>query len=93
MTGWQPNCHCNCRYDDLRNYENERSTWLATLRERIEAPWQAWEQQQMAEAAAAEAAAAAGEGQPSAFVGAAAYQALSSEQMKEELQKRWDAAV
>lgn len=27
------------------------------------------------------------EGQPSAFVGAAAYQALSSEQMKEELQK------
>ncbi|WIA10760.1 hypothetical protein OEZ85_010929 [Tetradesmus obliquus] len=80
-------------YDDLRNYENERSTWLATLRERIEAPWQAWEQQQMAEAAAAEAAAAAGEGQPSAFVGAAAYQALSSEQMKEELQKRYNRDV
>jgi hypothetical protein len=71
----------------LRNYENERSIWLANLRDRIEAPWQAWEQQQMAAGAAAEAEAAA-EGQPSAFVGAAAYKALSTDQMKEELKKR-----
>jgi hypothetical protein len=79
----------SCRYDDLRNYDNERSIWLARLRERIERPWQAWEAQQMAAAAAEEAAAAeGGEGQPRAFVGAEAYQALSTEQMKEELKKR-----
>ncbi|KAF6254782.1 hypothetical protein COO60DRAFT_1538767 [Scenedesmus sp. NREL 46B-D3] len=53
-------------YDDLRNYENERSIWLASLRDTIEAPWQAWEDQQMAAAAAAEAA-SGGEGQPTSL--------------------------
>ncbi len=31
------------RYDDLRNYSNERSVVLAEVREAIEQPWQAWE--------------------------------------------------
>ena len=31
------------RYDDLRNYSNERSVYLAQLRDSIEAPWQEWE--------------------------------------------------
>lgn len=31
------------RYDDLRNYSNERSVYLAQLRDSIEAPWQQWE--------------------------------------------------
>jgi hypothetical protein len=30
-------------FDDLSNYENERSLWLAALRDRVEAAWQAWE--------------------------------------------------
>ena len=35
---------CNtCRYDDLRNYSNDRSVVLAELRDVIEQPWQAWE--------------------------------------------------
>jgi hypothetical protein len=76
-----------CRYDHLRNYENERSIWLANLREIIEGPWQAWEQQQMAAAAAAEGE-AAGEGAPASPVGVDAYQAMSTDQMKEELKKR-----
>jgi hypothetical protein len=76
-----------CRYDDLCNYENERSTWLATLRETIEGPWQAWEQQQMAAAAAAEAEAADKDG-PTSPVGVDTYQAMSTDQMKEELKKR-----
>jgi hypothetical protein len=31
------------RYDDLSNYTNERSLWLAKLRDTIEEPWQEWE--------------------------------------------------
>lgn len=31
------------RYDDLRNYSNERSLYLAQLRHSIEEPWQKWE--------------------------------------------------
>lgn len=31
------------RYDDLRNYSNERSLYLAQLRHSIEEPWQQWE--------------------------------------------------
>ncbi|HAJ59033.1 MAG TPA: hypothetical protein DCP31_07025, partial [Cyanobacteria bacterium UBA8543] len=30
-------------YDDLRHYTNERSLYLRTVRDRIEAPWQQWE--------------------------------------------------
>eukprot|EP00882_Tetradesmus_deserticola_P000240 GHRQ01000267.1.p1 GENE.GHRQ01000267.1~~GHRQ01000267.1.p1 ORF type:complete len:688 (+),score=265.24 GHRQ01000267.1:2028-4091(+) len=75
-------------YDDLRSYENERSIWLASLRDTIEAPWQAWEQQQMEAAAAAEAE-SADEGAPSSLVGLEAYRAMSPEQMKEELKKRY----
>ncbi|GLC68792.1 hypothetical protein PLESTF_000737200 [Pleodorina starrii] len=30
-------------YDDLRNYENERSGFVAGIRDRIEGEWQAWE--------------------------------------------------
>lgn len=30
-------------YDDLRNYSNERSIYLAQLRNSIEEPWQQWE--------------------------------------------------
>ena len=33
----------HCRYDDLRNYSNERSIYLAQLRNSIEEPWQQWE--------------------------------------------------
>ncbi len=36
-----------CRYDDLHNYSNERSLWLAALRDRIEEQWQAWELAQL----------------------------------------------
>lgn len=35
------------RYDELRNYSNDRSIFLATLRDTIEAPWQSWELQQL----------------------------------------------
>lgn len=34
-------------YDDLKHYVNERSYWLATVRDRIEAEWQVWESAQM----------------------------------------------
>ena len=34
---------CDSRYDDLRNYNNERSLYLAQLRNSIEEPWQQWE--------------------------------------------------
>lgn len=30
-------------YDDLHNYDNDRSLYVATVRDRIEADWQAWE--------------------------------------------------
>lgn len=30
-------------YDDLHNYTNDRSLYVATVRDRIEADWQAWE--------------------------------------------------
>lgn len=30
-------------YDDLENYANDRSLYIATVRDRIEADWQAWE--------------------------------------------------
>ena len=35
------------RYDDLKNYNNERSLYLAQLRDSIEGPWQAWELSQI----------------------------------------------
>ena len=35
------------RYDDLKNYSNERSLFLAQLRDSIEGPWQAWELSQV----------------------------------------------
>ena len=31
------------RFDDLENYSNDRSIYLAQLRDRIEEPWQVWE--------------------------------------------------
>lgn len=34
-------------YDDLRHYTNERSPYLMSLRNRIEAAWQAWELSQI----------------------------------------------
>ncbi|KAL3133370.1 hypothetical protein ABBQ38_007241 [Trebouxia sp. C0009 RCD-2024] len=34
---------CFFWYDDLRNYSNERSLYLAQLRDSIEEPWQQWE--------------------------------------------------
>ena len=57
--GWQQSSsvvHCTveidvverrCRYDDLRNYSNERSIYLAKLRDTIEKPWQQWELDQV----------------------------------------------
>jgi hypothetical protein len=30
-------------YDDLSHYDNERSSYLRSVRDRIEAPWQRWE--------------------------------------------------
>lgn len=41
MIGWL------YRFDDLRNYDNERSLWLAKLRDSIERPWQQWETAQL----------------------------------------------
>jgi hypothetical protein len=35
------------RYDDLRNYSNERIIYLAKLRDTIEAAWQGWELEQV----------------------------------------------
>lgn len=37
---------CN-RYDDLRNYSNDRSLVLAQVRDSIEEPWQEWETAQL----------------------------------------------
>lgn len=34
-------------FDDLSHYDNERSTYLASVRERIERRWQAWELDQL----------------------------------------------
>jgi len=34
-------------YDDLQNYANDRSLYVATVRDRIEADWQAWELAQL----------------------------------------------
>lgn len=34
-------------YDELSNYDNERSSYLRTVRERIEAAWQGWELSQL----------------------------------------------
>lgn len=34
-------------FDDLRNYDNERSLWLAKIRDSIERPWQQWETAQL----------------------------------------------
>ncbi len=34
-------------YDDLRNYQNERSIYLQSVRDRIELVWQAWELTQL----------------------------------------------
>ena len=45
---WLTSQHCMlCRYDDLRNYSNERSIYLAKLRDTIEGPWQKWELDQV----------------------------------------------
>ena len=42
-------CAALRRFDDLQNYSNERSIFLAILRDAIEAPWQEWELQQLPE--------------------------------------------
>jgi hypothetical protein len=42
-----PHTVCPSRYDDLSNYVNERSLWLAKLRDTIEEPWQEWELAQL----------------------------------------------
>lgn len=34
-------------YDDLNHYINEQSTYLSTVRDRIESAWQRWEQSQL----------------------------------------------
>jgi predicted transcriptional regulator len=69
------------RYDDLANYTNERSPWVAGLREAIEAPWQEWELAQLL----ASADVAQGE-----VVGSLdGYRALSPEQLKQALTARW----
>jgi Iron-containing redox enzyme len=34
-------------YDDLNSYENERSSYLRSVRDRVEAAWQAWELSQL----------------------------------------------
>jgi len=34
-------------YDDLQNYTNDRSLYIATVRDRIETEWQAWELAQL----------------------------------------------
>jgi Iron-containing redox enzyme len=34
-------------YDDLKQYTNERSTYIAAIRDRIESVWQAWELRQL----------------------------------------------
>ena len=34
-------------YDDLENYQNERSPYLKSLVDKIESPWQAWELSQL----------------------------------------------
>ncbi len=34
-------------YDDLRNYRNERSAYLYSIRDRLESTWQAWELSQL----------------------------------------------
>ncbi len=39
-------CSCAGRYDDLSNYSNERSIYLAELREMIEEAWHMWELKQ-----------------------------------------------
>lgn len=41
-----------CRYDDLANYRNERSLFLAQIREEIEEAWYTWEVQQHVDEAA-----------------------------------------
>ncbi|GIL58890.1 hypothetical protein Vafri_13704 [Volvox africanus] len=41
-------------YDDLRNYENERSSLMTAFRNRIECSWQAWEKQRCMEAVGGE---------------------------------------
>ncbi|KAF8068326.1 hypothetical protein HT031_002013 [Scenedesmus sp. PABB004] len=77
-------------YDDLAAYANERSLWLAALRESIEEPWQAWEAGQMADAAAAECERAGGPGDLAApLAGAEAYRALTPEQIKQALRARF----
>ncbi len=34
-------------YDDLRNYQNERSTYFQLIRDRLESSWQSWEMTQL----------------------------------------------
>lgn len=69
-----------CRYDDLSNYVNERSLWLAKLRDTIEEPWQEWEMGQLL-------------GSPDVAQGVAqgsieGYRGLSAQTLKEALKQR-----
>ena len=48
-------------YDDLRGYENERSAYLRSVRDRVEAAWQDWELAQLDAAALRREADVAGE--------------------------------
>lgn len=68
------------RYDDLSNYVNERSLWLAKLRDMIEEPWQEWELGQLLSS-------------PDVVEGEAqgkleGYRALSSQDLKDALKTR-----
>ena len=49
MLPYAPTCSCTLlrRFDPLSNYSNERSLFLASLRSRVEARWQAWEARQL----------------------------------------------
>lgn len=62
------------RYDSLSHYENERSAWLAAVRDDIERPWQAWEEGQLVGALRLDS--------------LAALQELSPQQLKDTLQER-----
>lgn len=88
--------NCVGRFDDLRNYQNERSVWLSQLREQIEEPWQAWEQQQMMAASDSQSPGQQQLPQQSNHHGISVmpelmqqYQQMSLDQMKEGLRQRW----
>eukprot|EP00775_Hariotina_reticulata_P005862 gene5862-6103_t len=66
-------------YDRLTNYTNERSLWLSSLRDKIEGPWQDWEDQQLLAAQEAE--------------GERHWQQLSPQEIKDALVQRYHRDV